>query len=151
VINEGMFSSNTDLWATPQSFFNKLNEEFKFDLDVCANANNHKCETYFNQQINGLKQKWTGTCWMNPPYGREIVKWVKKAYEESLKGSTIVCLLPSRTDTKWWHDYCMKGEVRLVKGRLKFGDSKNSAPFPSAVVIFGEKAKLNTLIAYEVK
>jgi phage N-6-adenine-methyltransferase len=151
VINEGMFSSNTDLWSTPQSFFNKLNEEFKFDLDVCANANNHKCENYFTQQMNGLKQEWTSTCWMNPPYGREIVKWVKKAYEESLKGSTVVCLLPARTDTKWWHEYCMKGEIRLVKGRLKFGDSKNSAPFPSAVVIFGEKAKVNKLIAYEVK
>ena len=85
---------------------------------------------------------------MNPPYGREIGKWVQKAYEESVKNnSTIVCLLPSRTDTKWWHGYCMKGEIRLVKGRLKFGDSTNSAPFPSAVVIFGPEANKNTLIA----
>jgi phage N-6-adenine-methyltransferase len=146
-INDGMFSSNTDLWATPQDFFDKLNEEFIFDLDVCANKENHKCIRYFTQETDGLKQNWHGICWMNPPYGREIGKWVKKAYESSLNGATVVCLLPSRTDTKWWHEYCMKGEIRLVKGRLKFGDSKNSAPFPSAVVIFSKQAKINTVIA----
>ncbi|MGD7664880.1 DNA N-6-adenine-methyltransferase [Brevibacillus laterosporus] len=86
-------------------------------------------------------------CWMNPPYGKEIGKWVKKAFEEASKGATVVCLLPARTDTKWWHEYCMKGEIRLVKGRLKFGDSNNSAPFPSAVIIFGEQAQINTLKA----
>ncbi|AIG28420.1 adenine methyltransferase [Brevibacillus laterosporus] len=84
---------------------------------------------------------------MNPPYGKEIGKWVKKAFEEASKGATVVCLLPARTDTKWWHEYCMKGEIRLVKGRLKFGDSNNSAPFPSAVIIFGEQAQINTLKA----
>jgi phage N-6-adenine-methyltransferase len=146
-INQGLFTSNTDLWATPQSFFDKLNEEFNFELDVCANDDNAKCDRYFTQETDGLKQDWKGICWMNPPYGRSIGDWVKKAYESSLKGSTVVCLLPSRTDTKWWHEYCMKGEIRLVKGRLKFGDSTNSAPFPSAVVIFGKQAKLNTVIA----
>lgn len=146
-INKGLFTPNTDLCATPQDFFDKLNEEFNFELDVCANDENAKCERYFTETEDGLKQDWKGVCWMNPPYGRVIGDWVKKAYESSLEGSTVVCLLPSRTDTRWWHDYCMKGEIRLIKGRLKFGDSTNSAPFPSAVVIFGEKAQTNKLIA----
>jgi phage N-6-adenine-methyltransferase len=149
-INKGLFTSNTDLWATPQDFFDKMNQEFKFELDVCAVIENHKCRKFITPEIDGLKQTWheiAKVCWMNPPYGREIGKWVKKAYEESLKGTTVVCLLPARTDTKWWHEYCMKGEIRLVKGRLKFGDSNNSAPFPSAVVIFGEQAQINTLKA----
>ena len=144
-INQGLFTSNTDMWTTPLDFFNKLNEEFKFETDVCAIESNAKCKNFFTPEMNGLKQEWTGVCWMNPPYGRGIGEWIKKAYESSLNGATVVCLIPSRTDTKWWHDYCMKGEVRLVKGRLKFGDSKNSAPFPSAVVIFSKNAKVNTL------
>ena len=144
-INQGLFTSNTDMWTTPLDFFNKLNEEFKFETDVCAIESNAKCKKFFTPEMNGLKQEWTGVCWMNPPYGRGIGEWIKKAYESSLNGATVVCLIPSRTDTKWWHDYCMKGEVRLVKGRLKFGDSKNSAPFPSAVVIFSKNAKVNTL------
>ena len=146
-INDGMFSSNTDLWETPQDFFMKLYDEFHFTLDVCAKPENTKCLSYFTPEIDGLKQKWTGVCWMNPPYGRVIGEWVKKAYESSLNGATVVCLLPARTDTKWWHEYCMKGEIRLVRGRLKFGKSKNSAPFPSAVVIFGKQARINTVIA----
>jgi phage N-6-adenine-methyltransferase len=146
-INQGLFTSNTDMWATPQDFFNQLDQEFNFEVDVCATRDNAKCEKYFTEEINGLDQEWTGVCWMNPPYGRVIGDWVKKAYESSLNGATVVCLVPARTDTKWWHEYCMKGEIRLVKGRLKFGDSKNSAPFPSAVVIFGKQAKVNTVIA----
>lgn len=145
--NKGMFSSNTDLWATPQDFFDKLNEEYHFEVDVCANDENAKCNLYYTEKEDGLSREWVGVCWMNPPYGREIGKWVQKAYESSLNGATVVCLLPARTDTKWWHNYCMKGEIRLVKGRLKFGGSKNSAPFPSAVVIFSQSAKKNTLIA----
>jgi phage N-6-adenine-methyltransferase len=131
-----MFSSKTDDWETPQDLFDKLDQEFEFNLDVCATQDNRKCRNFYTKELDGLKQDWHGVCWMNPPYGREIGKWVQKAYEESLKGSTVVCLLPSRTDTRWWHDYCMKGEVRFIKGRLKFGNSKNSAPFPSAIVIF---------------
>ena len=133
------FSSKTDLWATPQSFFDSYNEKYKFTLDVCADDTNHKCENYFTKELDGLKQKWNGICWMNPPYGREIIKWMKKAYESSLEGTTVVCLVPSRTDTKWWHEYAMKGEIEFIKGRLKFGNSKNSAPFPSAIVIFKGK------------
>ena len=146
-INKGLFTSNTDLWATPQDFFNKMNDEFNFELDVCATSENTKCEKYFTEEINGLEQEWTGICWMNPPYGRAIGDWMKKAYESSLNGATVVCLVPARTDTKWWHDYAMKGEIRLVKGRLKFGDSQNSAPFPSAVIVFGQRARTNTVIA----
>lgn len=146
-MNKGMFTSKTDEWATPQEFFDKLHEEFGFELDVCALPENAKCERYFTPAMDGLKQEWSGSCWMNPPYGREIGSWVKKAYESSLNGSTVVCLLPARTCTRWWHDYCMQGEIRLVKGRLKFGGSKINAPFPNAVVIFGDRAKKNTLIA----
>ena len=122
--------------ATPQWLFDELNKEFGFTLDVCALPENAKCEKYYTPDADGVKQSWAdNTCWMNPPYGREISKWVQKAYEES-KQSTVVCLLPARTDTRWWHEYCMKGEIRFLRGRLKFGQAKNSAPFPSAVVIF---------------
>lgn len=133
------FSSATDLWATPQDFYDKYNAKYHFTLDVCANAENAKCAKFFDISDNGLIQNWTGTCWMNPPYGREIGLWMKKAYESSLNGALVVCLVPARTDTKWWHDYAMKGSIEFIKGRLKFGSAKNSAPFPSAVVIFGSK------------
>ena len=136
-----MFSSATDEWATPQDFFDKLNEEFHFETDVCATPENAKCARYFTREQDGLKQEWGGTCWMNPPYGRKIALWVQKAWESSQSGATVVCLLPARTDTAWWHDYCMKGEIRFVRGRLKFGGSKNCAPFPSAVVVFRPSEK----------
>lgn len=133
------FSSKTSEWETPQDFFDLLNSEFHFELDVCAKPENAKCPRYFTPEEDGLKQKWTGVCWMNPPYGREIGRWVKKAYESAQEGATVVCLLPARTDTSWWHDYCMKGEIRFIRGRLKFGGAKHPAPFPSAVVIFRPK------------
>ena len=133
---EVMFTSKTDLWETPKVFFDELDKEFHFELDVCALPENAKCKNYFTPEIDGLKQKWCGICWMNPPYGREIGNWMKKAYESSQDGATVVCLVPSRTDTKWWHEYAMKGEIRFIRGRLKFGNSNNSASFPSAVVIF---------------
>lgn len=134
-----MFSSSTDLWATPQDFFDRLNAEFNFDVDVCATPDNAKCDIYFTKEQDGLAQSWGGlTCWCNPPYGREVSKWVQKAYTSSRdEGSTVVMLLPARTDTKWFHEYIYnKSEIRFIKGRLKFGDSANSAPFPSMVVIF---------------
>ena len=137
MITSGLMSSNTDIWETPQDLFDKLNKLWQFDIDVCALPENAKCEKYFTPDIDGLKQEWTGTCWMNPPYGREIGKWMKKAYESSKKGATVVCLVPARTDTAWWHDYAMNGEIEFIRGRLKFGNSKNSAPFPSAIVVFG--------------
>ena len=130
------FSSKTDLHSTPQDFFDELNREFGFEVDVCALPVNAKCEKYYTPEQDGLSQTWEGVCWMNPPYGREIGKWIEKAYDSSLSGATVVCLVPSRTDTRWWHKHAMKGEIRFIKGRLKFGGAKNSAPFPSAVVIF---------------
>lgn len=131
-----MFSSKTDLWSTPQGFFDEWNSKFNFTIDVCSDGVNNKCDKFFTEEDNGLNQKWEGVCWMNPPYGRTIGQWMKKAYESSLEGATVVCLVPSRTDTKWWHDYAMKGEITFIKGRLKFGGNKNPAPFPSAVVVF---------------
>ena len=131
------FSSKTDAWETPLELFTKLDAEFGFTVDVCANPDNAKCSNYFTPQIDGLKQDWHGVCWMNPPYGKQIKKWVQKAYISSLFGSTIVCLIPARTDTYWWHTYVRRAnEVRFIRGRLKFGGSKNSAPFPSAIAIF---------------
>lgn len=132
-----MFSSATDEWETPQETFDRLNRIFKFTLDVCALPDNAKCPRYFTPEEDGLVQVWDGTCWMNPPYGRDIDKWVEKAYRSAKEnGATVVCLVPARVDTRWWHDYCAKGEVYFIRGRLKFGGSDNSAPFPSAVVVF---------------
>ncbi len=129
-------TSKTDLWATPQDFFDRLNDEFSFQVDVCATAENAKCARFFTIADDGLSQTWAGSCWMNPPYGRTIAAWMRKAYESSLDGATVVCLVPARTDTAWWHDYAMRGTIRFIRGRLKFGGHANNAPFPSAVVIF---------------
>ena len=136
---ELMFSSKTDQWATPQDFFDKLNEEFNFNLDPCADEANHKCERYFTREQDGLLQDWGGsTVFCNPPYGREVGKWTKKCYEEAQKENTLVVLLiPARTDTSYFHDYIYgKAEIRFVRGRLKFGEGKNSAPFPSMVAVY---------------
>lgn len=130
------FSSAAEMWATPQGFFDGLDTEFGFQVDVCAIAENAKCARFFTPEEDGLAQEWTGICWMNPPYGRTIGRWMRKAYESSQLGATVVCLVPARTDTVWWHEYAMKGEIRFIRGRLKFGGHKNSAPFPSAVVVF---------------
>ena len=127
------FSSKIDQWTTPQAFFDEINKEFNFQLDVCADEHNAKCKRYLSQ--NGLELPWSVCNWMNLPYGREIGKWVKKASENPVT----VCLLPARTDTRWFHDYIYKKEnvtVRFLKGRLKFGDAKNSAQFPLMLVIF---------------
>lgn len=136
-MNRVLFSSKETVWSTPQDFFNKLNEEFDFTIDVCALPENAKCKRYFTPEDDALKQKWTGTCFCNPPYGREIGQWVEKASKSADEGATVVMLLPARTDTKWFHNYVYgKAEIRFVAGRLKFGGSKNNATFPSMVVIF---------------
>ena len=135
-----MFSSKTGNWATPQTFYDRLNWRFgPFDLDPCANIHNAKCANFFTEAEDGLSKDWAGfTAFVNPPYGKGIAAWIKKGYESSLDGETrVVMLIPARTDTKYWHNYVMKAdEIHFVKGRLKFGDSENSAPFPSAVVVF---------------
>jgi phage N-6-adenine-methyltransferase len=129
------YSSRTDLWSTPQDLFDRLNANFGFTLDVCALPENAKCERFFSPEDDGLAQEWTGVCWMNPPYGREIGKWLRKANEAVSQGATVVALIPARTDTRWWHDYVRHHEIEFLAGRLRFGTSKNSAPFPSAVVV----------------
>lgn len=132
----GQAVGTTDQWATPQDFFNKLNEVFNFTLDVCASRDNAKCERYFTPEQNGLAQEWSGVCWMNPPYSREIIQWIAKAADTAKKGHTVVALVPVRTDARWWQDYCLGREIHFVRGRLKFGDAANSAPFGSAVIVF---------------
>lgn len=127
------FSSLRMDWQTPDATYEELNNEFKFDHDPCPP----------NFTVDGLSSEWGERNFVNPPYGRELAKWVKKGYEESLKGKLVVFLIPSRTDTRWWHDYCMKAaEIRFIKGRLKFKGAIHNAPFPSAVIIFrGEQSK----------
>ena len=139
-----MFSSKTDLRETPQILFDQLNNEFHFNLDVCALPENTKCAAYYTPEMNGLVQPWYGNCWCNPPYGRKIGEWVKRAHNYAMEGITTVMLLPARTDTQWFHDYILnpKREIRFIRGRLKFGDSKNSAPFPSMVVVFRPKMEM---------
>ena len=131
------FSSASDDWPTPQDFFDRMNAlHGPLELDVCASPTNAKCPRFYTRDDDGLTQAWDGKCWMNPPYGRAIGQWMKKAYEESQRGALVVCLVPARTDTAWWHDYATKGKVTFIRGRLKFGGHVNSAPFPSATVVF---------------
>lgn len=156
---ELMFSSKTDQWATPQDFFDKLNNEFGFTLDSCADEFNHKCERYYTKEQNGLIQSWENeNVFCNPPYGKEIRKWVEKAFVENIiGGALVVMLIPARTDTKWFHDYIYNKpnvEIRFIKGRLKFGNSKNSAPFPNMVVIFKREKRMidaNKFLDYLLK
>ncbi len=137
---EVMFSSATDLWATPQGFFDELHREFGFTLDVCALPDNAKCHAFYTPEQDGLSQPWNGIVWCNPPYGRDATgRWLAKAAAAAKSGSTVVCLVPARTCTRWFHDYCYQRpgvELRFVRGRLKFGGAINSAPFPSLVVVF---------------
>lgn len=136
--NKLMFSSVSAEWETPQALFDVINSVCNFEVDVCATHENAKCAKYYTIADNGLLQPWDGMCWMNPPYGRAIADWMCKAYQESRKpGTAVVCLVPARTDTEWWHRYSMAGNILYLRGRLKFGGHKNSAPFPSAVVLLG--------------
>lgn len=148
------FSSASDDHATPQALFDELNEEFGFTLDVCASDHNTKVDDgYFTVEEDGLTKDWRryalgGAVWMNPPYGRQIGKWIEKAHFTATSGATVVCLLPARTDTRWFHEFIWdedahrpydRVEIRLLKGRVKFGNAKTGAPFPSMVVIFRAK------------
>lgn len=146
MINKGLMSSVSVEWATPVKFFEELNTEFRFELDPCATHENHKCDMYYTKEQDGLSLDWPEkiNIYVNPPYGREISKWVKKCYDTwkgNNKTNTIVMLLPSRTDTKWFHDYIYgkATEIRFIKGRLKFNDCGVSAHFPSMVVIYERK------------
>ena len=146
MITKGLFTSNTPEWATPQGFFDKLDAEFHFTIDPCSTHENAKCEKHFTIEDDGLAQNWGGQIvYCNPPYGKELPKWVKKCHDEAMfNNATVVMLIPSRTDTAWFHDYIYgKAEIRFLRGRLKFGKSKNSAPFPSMVVVFKSKEMHN--------
>ena len=143
-------SSESPEWETPPWLFDILNKEFHFELDVCASSKIHKCDKFFSKSDDGLKQDWDKVCWMNPPYGREISDWMKKARVESENGSTIVCLVPARTDTEWWWENCIQGEIRFIRGRLQWPGSDTAAPFPSAVIILGPKIK-SKVVWWDVK
>ena len=138
-MNKGLFTSKTGEWETPQEFYDKLNEEFRFTLDPCATKKNAKCKKFYTKEDDGLSKDWSGErVFLNPPYGKEVGKWVKKASESKC---LIVCLLPARTDTRWFHQYIYhKSEIRFIKGRLKFSGSSNSAPFPSMIIVFSGKS-----------
>jgi phage N-6-adenine-methyltransferase len=136
------FSSQTDEWATPPELFARLDAEFGFTLDPCATADNAKCDTFFTKAEDGLVQAWTGRVFVNPPYGREIGRWMAKALEAArMTAEVVVCLVPARTDTVWWHNAAAHGEVRFLKGRLRFGEARSGAPFPSAVLVFRNAQK----------
>lgn len=133
-----LFKSDTDEWSTPDSVFEALDQEFHFTLDPCATAENHKCIRYFTKEKDGLERDWQGeTVFCNPPYS-QIKKWVEKAYREGIKdNTTVVLLVPARTDTKWFQSYVLhRSEIRFIAGRIKFGDAQYNAPFPSMIVIF---------------
>ena len=148
------FSSKTNDWNTPDDLYNTLDNEFNFTLDPCTNGENNKCEKFYTEKENGLIQDWSkDIVFMNPPYGREIRQWIEKSYNESLKGSKVVCLIPSRTDTKYWHDFIFNkaSEIRFIKGRLKFGNSKNSAPFPSAIIVYDNNFNKTNYTTYDYR
>jgi phage N-6-adenine-methyltransferase len=140
VRNDGRWHDRGSNWSTPADLFNELAHEFIFTLDCCAESWNAKCQRYFTEKDDGLSQDWeTNVVFMNPPYGKALNDWMKKAYESSLKGATVVCLVPAATDTAWWHDYAMKGEIRFLRGRPRFTtpDGMWQQTFsPSVLIIF---------------
>jgi phage N-6-adenine-methyltransferase len=158
-VQKAMVSSKSNEWATPQDFFDYLNDEFHFDLDVSANSTNAKCANYIDVNINGLTQDWhvlsKSACFMNPPYGGQTAHWIKKAWEESCKGAVVVCLIVSATDRSYWHDYIFPyaKEIRFIRGKLKFGAGKGAkafgaglSPFASAVIVFAGKVDRQEII-----
>lgn len=156
---EVMFSKKSDMWSTPQSFFDKMNEEFNFTLDVCAIEENAKCQRFFSPEDDGLSKEWSGICWCNPPYS-DTASWTRKCVTEAYRGVTTVLLIPARTDTKYFQndilrysilnkdkdEYAIETELRFLPGRLKFGNEKNSAPFPSVAVVFKRKNSHKPLV-----
>lgn len=140
-MNRVHFAANSVECGTPQRFFDELDREFHFTRDVCASRENFKVTSYWDREDNALAahQRWEGVLWMNPPYGRVIGTWLKKAYE-SRATATTVCLIPARTDSVWWHQWVlMADEIRFVKGRLRFQGAKDGAPFPSCIVVFKQE------------
>ena len=143
-ITKGLTSTGNIVAETPKYLFDKISSIFNFSLDVCALPENAKCENYYTPKDDGLSKPWMGGVWCNPPYGREISSWVKKAYEESQKeyNSFVLMLLPARTDTKWWWEYVQgKATLFFIKGRVKFGDHNVGAPFPSVLALYMKEVK----------
>lgn len=136
------FDSIKQDWTTPKILFDKLNKEFNFEYDLAADKDNALCSKFYTKEDDGLKQNWSGICWLNPPYGdksSKMVDWIKKAYLTTQENPelTVVMLIPARTNTKWFHNYCMKAaEVRFICGRPKFGDSKHGLPQPLILLVF---------------
>jgi site-specific DNA-methyltransferase (adenine-specific) len=154
MMTPGLYSSNKSDWSTPKWLFDEIDAVFHFTLDVAADMFNCKCNKWFGPNENGLKQDWSNeVCWMNPPYGREIGKWVEKARTESIRGATVVCLLPARTDTKWFHNSIVSwaNYIGFIKGRISFGSydgdgyKESPAPFPSMLVVFDRQCIYNPL------
>jgi phage N-6-adenine-methyltransferase len=145
-LNQALLTSKSVEWSTPQDFFDRINRVFQFELDVCATAENAKAARFFTKETDGLAHPWAGRVWMNPPYGRGINKWITKAWGSARAGASVVCLIPARTDTKWFQDVCLPhGDIHLVRGRLKFGGCKTNAPFPCAVVGFNATEGLSAV------
>jgi len=136
MLNDSLYSSEKKDWETPDFLFKALDHEFNFNLDPCSDGDNAKCKMFFTPEQNGLTQEWKGSVFMNPPYGRGIDVWMEKAISSSKAGAVVCCLVPARTDTRWWHKYAMKGEIRLLSKRLTFKGANNKAPFPCAIIIF---------------
>lgn len=154
-LQKAMVSSKTNEWETQQRLFDDLDEEFDFDLDVAATSKNKKCSIYFDLENDGLKQDWhnlsSSACWMNPPYGGHTGNWIQKALEESKLGATVVCLIVSSTDRSYWHNFIFPcaSQIRFIRGRLKFGEAKTTAPFASAIVIFSPKKYDDKIVFYK--
>jgi phage N-6-adenine-methyltransferase len=147
-MDKALFTSGNTEWETPPDLFKRYDDMYHFDLDVCATTENAKCKRFFSPSDDGLQQQWIGNCWMNPPYGRKVDAWIKKAFESAQQGATIVALLPARTDCRWFHEYIWPGKARIefIRGRIKFvmAGKNNSAPFPSMIVIWGHKSLRGT-------
>ncbi len=143
--------SNITEWESPQWLFDLLDKEFDIELDVCANEHNAKCPIYFTPEQDALDQEWEGVCWMNPPYGREIGNWMQKARESAEAGATVICLVPARPDTEWWWANALAGEIRFIRGRLKWPESDSAAPFPSAVVVLSPDAIPGKVVWWDVR
>ena len=137
-MNTVHYSSTTEEWSTPQDLFDRLDSEFHFTLDPCSTDENAKCQKHYTKADDGLSKDWTGeVVWCNPPYGRRMTAWILKCYQHKLGGGVAVMLIPARTDTKAFHEYILgKGEIRFIRGRIKFGGAKYNAPFPSMVVVY---------------
>ena len=150
-LKKAMVSSKSNEWETPKKLFNQLNKEFNFTLDPCSTTENKKCQKNYTIKENGLKQSWRNEIvFMNPPYGGNTGKWIKKALIESRNGTIVVCLIVSSTDRSYWHDFIFPfaKEIRSVRGRISFGDSKSTAPFASAIIIFDKSKKESIKLTY---